>query len=76
MIRMEDDLHVIGNLVGGSWENQEQCVQSLMLSESETSRDSEDNHKTFLNCLVLWSFMHIEAFGLLSFIPAGVSSNI
>lgn len=51
MIRMAFDLHVIGNLVGGRRENHEQCVQPLMLSRLETSRDLEANYKTFLNCL-------------------------
>lgn len=50
-IRMACGLHVIGNLVGGRRENQEQCVQSLMLSRPETSRDLEANYKTFLICL-------------------------
>lgn len=50
IIRMECDLHVIGNLVGGRRENQEQCMQSLRLSRPETSRDLEENYKTFLKC--------------------------
>ena len=28
-----------------------ECVQYLILSRSETSRDVEDNYKTFLNLL-------------------------